>query len=128
MGHPRRCVVVSRTALDETDQLDKNGLLSDHEGASESSVLGHTLSSEASRFGASPDEVLLFMTGPHLGTVLGITGLMTVWERTAGQGGTNAHASLGRISYTQSASRGIVSGVGAIYRGSSKTRRRRLQG
>ena len=44
--------------LDKTDQLDKDTvLLSNHEGASGSSVLGHTPSSEASRSGASPDEV-----------------------------------------------------------------------
>jgi hypothetical protein len=44
-------------SLDKTDQLDKDGVLSDHGRASGSSVLGQTLSSEASRFGASPDEV-----------------------------------------------------------------------
>src|SRR5215208_4658873 len=47
----------ARDALDETDQLDKDTLLSDHGCASGSSVLGHTPSSEASRSGASPDEV-----------------------------------------------------------------------
>src|SRR5215203_1382087 len=47
----------ARDALDKTDQLDKDTLLSDHGCASGSSVLGHTPSSEASRSGASPDEV-----------------------------------------------------------------------
>src|SRR5215210_7362266 len=44
-------------SVDQTNQLDKNTVLSDHGGASGSSVHGHTPSSEASRFGASPDEV-----------------------------------------------------------------------
>src|SRR5918993_1419195 len=48
----------ARNALDKTDQLDKDAVLSDHGGASESSVHGHTPSSEVSRSGASPDEVL----------------------------------------------------------------------
>ena len=44
--------------FDEANQLDKDTVLSDHGCASGSSVLGHTPSSEASRSGASPDEVL----------------------------------------------------------------------
>jgi hypothetical protein len=47
----------TRDTLDKTKQLDKDGVLSDHGEASGSSVLGHTPSSEASRFGASIDEV-----------------------------------------------------------------------
>src|SRR5215212_2110323 len=47
----------ARDALDKTDQLDKDTLLSNHGFASGSSVLGHTPSAEASRSGASPDEV-----------------------------------------------------------------------
>ncbi len=47
----------TRDALDETNQLDKDTVVSDHGEASGSSVHGHTPSSEASRFGASPDEV-----------------------------------------------------------------------
>jgi hypothetical protein len=46
----------ARDALDETDELDKDAVLRDHGSASESSVHGHTPSSEASWFGASPDE------------------------------------------------------------------------
>jgi hypothetical protein len=42
---------------DKTNQLDKDTVLSDHGCASGSSVLGHTPSSEATRFGASTDEV-----------------------------------------------------------------------
>jgi len=47
----------TRNALDKTDQLDKDTVLSDHGCASESSVPEHTSFSEASRFLASPEEV-----------------------------------------------------------------------
>src|SRR5215211_1738988 len=51
----------TRNALDKDNQLDKDTLLSDHGWASGSSVHGHTPSSEASRSGASSDEVLYYL-------------------------------------------------------------------
>jgi hypothetical protein len=48
----------ARNTLDKANQLDKNTVVSDHGEASESSVLGYTPSSEASRSRASPDEIL----------------------------------------------------------------------
>src|SRR5215207_6704463 len=47
----------ARDVLDQADQLDKDGILGDHGGASGSIVLGHTPSSEAFRVGSSLDAV-----------------------------------------------------------------------
>src|SRR5215203_4840151 len=46
-------------SVDQTDQLDKNTVLSDHGSASGSSVHGHTPSSEASHVRSSPDTASL---------------------------------------------------------------------
>ena len=63
MGRPRaaRWWRRTRNALDKTDQLDKDTVLIDHGCASGSSVPEHTPFSEASRFLASPDEVLYYL-------------------------------------------------------------------